>query len=90
MKTFIVALPLFLAGPCFSSENSRKIDEFVSHLPKNQWGEGMYWLEMNSLVGWEKMMLVVGYAANGPVCLRLQSVARHDAPHREFRCTPAN
>lgn len=38
----------------------------------------------------EKMMLVVGYASNGPVCERLAVVASADAPDREFRCSTAN
>jgi hypothetical protein len=50
----------------------------------------IFWLEMESAVGWEKMILVVGYAANGPICERLAAVARIDAPAREFRCNTAN
>ncbi|MFG6552463.1 hypothetical protein [Sulfitobacter sp. 1A16808] len=50
----------------------------------------MYWLEMKSIIGWEKMMLVVGYASNGSVCERLVDVATADAPDREFRCSTAN
>jgi len=50
----------------------------------------MYWLEMKSVIGWEKMVLFVGYAANGPVCERLAAIARIDSPDREFRCSTAN
>lgn len=50
----------------------------------------IYWLELKSAVGWGKMILVVGYVANGPVCDRLAAVARIDAPAREFRCNTAN
>ena len=53
-------------------------------------GGAMYWLEMKTIIGWEKMMLVVGYATNEPICDRLAMVVRLDAPDRKFRCSTAN
>lgn len=70
--------------------NGDRIAAFANELPRTEWGGAMYWLEMKSVIGWEKMMLVVGYASNGPVCERLAVVARADAPDREFRCSTAN
>ena len=85
------ALTAFSVSTSVSAEtNSEKIEEFVNELPRNEWGGAMYWLEMDTILGWEKMMLVLGYAANAPVCERLAAVARSDAPDREFRCTTAN
>jgi len=81
---------LSLATSAYAQTNSERIEAFVNELPRNEWGGAMYWLEMKSIVGWEKMMLVVGYASNGPVCERLAAVARIDAPEREFRCGTAN
>lgn len=50
----------------------------------------MYWLEMKSVIGWEKVMPVFEYADNGPVCERLAVVAYLDAPDREFSRSTAN
>lgn len=48
------------------------------------------WLMMDTLVGWDKMMLIVGYADNVDVCLSLVEIAKADSPDRDFRCTDAN
>lgn len=85
-----VIATLYLESSVNAQSSSDAVAAFAENLPRNQWGEPMYWLEMHSLVGWERMMLVVGYAANGPVCDRLAAVARADAPNREFRCVVAN
>lgn len=81
---------LAVATGADAQTNGERIAAFANELPRTEWGGAMYWLEMNSLIGWEKMMLVVGYASNGQVCERLAVVARADAPHREFRCSAAN
>jgi hypothetical protein len=70
--------------------NGERLEPFVSELPRTEWGGAMYWLEMQSIIGWEKMMLVFGYASNAPVCERLAALAGIDAPDRKFRCTAAN
>lgn len=85
--TFVV---LGMATSAPAETNGEKIEAFVNGLPRNEWGGAMYWLEMKSIIGWENMMLVLGYASNGPVCERLAAVARIDAPDREFRCSTAN
>ena len=48
------------------------------------------WLMMATLVGCDKMMLIVGYADNVNVCLALVEIAKADSPDRDFRCTDAN
>lgn len=91
MRIFVMVVAFTLAtGTLVAQTNQERLEPFVSDLPRNEWGEPMYWLEMRSIVGWEKMMLVFGYASNGPVCERLAGVARMDAPDREFRCSTAN
>lgn len=84
------ATAISLASGAWAQTNGERLEAFVNELPRNQWGGAMYWLEMRSLIGWEKMMLVFGYASNSPVCERLAAVARLDAPDREFRCSTAN
>lgn len=92
MRNIIVAttVVLGLATSAPAETNNKKIEAFVNELPRNDWGGAMYWLEMKSIIGWEKMVLFVGYAANGPVCERLATISRIDAPDREFRCSTAN
>ena len=85
-----VAAALSITTSAYAQTNGERIEAFANELPRTEWGGAMYWLEMNSIIGWEKMMLVVGYASNGPVCERLAGVARIDAPDREFRCSTAN
>ena len=85
-----MAAALSVATSVSAETNSERMEAFVNELPRNDWGGAMYWLEMKSVVGWEKMVLFVGYASNGPVCERLAAIARIDAPDREFRCSTAN
>lgn len=85
-----MVMTTFIATSADAETNGDRIEAFVNELPRNDWGGAMYWLEMQSIVGWEKMMLVVGYATNGPVCERLAIVAQADAPARKFRCSTAN
>jgi hypothetical protein len=79
-----------IATGAWAQTYGEKLEALVTELPRNDWGGAMYWMEMKSVIGWEKMMLVFGYADNSPVCERLAAVAYLDAPDREFRCSSAN
>lgn len=87
---FSAVAALAFATGASAQTNGDRIAAFANELPRTEWGGAMYWLEMKSVIGWEKMMLVVGYASNGPVCEHLAVVARADAPDREFRCSTGN
>lgn len=67
-----------------------ELESIVKNLPRNSLGLPAYWFEMNSLIGWEKMMLIFGYANNRSVCNHMLKLANIDAPNREFRCVKAN
>ena len=86
----IMAITLCTTMGANAQTNSDRIAAFVNDLPRTELGGAMYWLEMKTIVGWEKMMLVVGYATNEPICDRLAMVVRLDAPDRKFRCSTAN
>lgn len=74
-----------------SADSQEDLTAFVSQLPRDSTlGLPMYWMEMESIIGWEEMMLVFGYANNKPVCDLLVRVATADAPNRKFRCVEAN
>lgn len=64
--------------------------EYVAEVPRGIAGLPAQWFEMNSLLGWEPMMLVIGYADNPSVCQHLAEIARMETPDREFRCVEAN
>ena len=86
----IMAITLCTTMSATAQTNSDRIAAFTNDLPRTKSGGAMYWLEMKTTIGWEKMMLVVGYATNKPICDRLEMVVRLDAPDRKFRCTTAN
>lgn len=85
-----LALALLCAAGAQAETGAERLEQLVPTLPRNSNGLPMYWLEMETLVGWERMMLVFGYAENGTPCGRLRELASEDAPDRQFRCTMAN
>ena len=74
----------------FAEERADDIDRVVRGLPRGPADMPIYWFEMRSILGWEKMMLVLNYANNRAVCDHLKSIAYKESPGREFRCTAAN
>ena len=89
----ICILTVLLFTPIMQNEayaEEDKLKEFVSELPRGSLGIPFFWLEMKSLVGWEHMILLYGYADNRSACKMLVGVARKDSPDREFRCSTAN
>jgi hypothetical protein len=62
---------------------------FVQQMPRNPVGPS-YWLEVESLVGWEKAILIFGYADDFDVCNQLLKASSLEAPARRFKCTPVN
>jgi hypothetical protein len=47
---------------------------------------------MESIIGWERVMLVFGYADNEVICQMIVGISRSDPKNRDrrFRCSPAN
>ena len=76
--------------PVKADKSSDELEKVVSQLPRGRLGIPMYWFEMESIIGWEKMMLVLGYADNRSICIHLETVAKDEAPARNFRCKLAN
>lgn len=83
----VVALAAFYGGYLY-----KDVDLYtaVENHPRGGLGIPAQWLMMDTLVGWDKMMLIVGYADNVDVCLALVEIAKEDSPDRDFRCTDAN
>lgn len=81
---------LALAKATVASRETLDLPSFVEKLPRGGMNVPAQWFEMNSTVGWEKMMLIIGYADNQSVCANMLPIAKADSPGREFRCTEAN
>ena len=85
---------LFTAQPAFAeSDYDKKLDKIeraVTNLPRGSIGIPVQWFEMETIIGWEKMMLILGYANNMLACERILILAREESPSRRFRCSPAN
>lgn len=90
MKEVFSALFLLSFSSAGHSQTIDDLAHFVSGMPRGMLGTPAYWMEMKSLVGWEKMVLVIGYASNEPVCDMMVRMGAEQSPNREFRCTAAN
>ena len=93
MKKYIIILLLLFTAPVSSwaqsEDNYKKLEDLVKTFPKGHFGPD-YWFEMKSAIGWEKMILVMGYADDRSICLLLKRMGEQQSPDREFRCVPAN
>ncbi len=67
-----------------------EFENAAKNLPRGTLGIPNQWFEMKSTVGWERMMLVLGYADNRTTCEQLVVMAKEESPNRDFRCSPAN
>lgn len=85
----ILATLLFLTG-CSESNPQAEFEKTVKNLPRNSIGSPAYWYEMHGMTGWEKVILVFGYAENFDVCQYMVNIGKKDSPERDFKCTPAN
>ncbi|MDE4275788.1 hypothetical protein PXK58_15680 [Phaeobacter gallaeciensis] len=90
MKAFVSALFFLSLSSVGHSQTIEDLADYVSVMPRGTLGTPAYWMEMKSLVGWEKMILVIGYASNQPVCEMMVRMGSEQSPDREFRCTAAN
>lgn len=75
---------------CSKPDPQLELEKAVKNLPRNSIGSPAYWYEMNGLTGWEKVILVFGYAENFDVCQYMVNIGKKDSPERDFKCTPAN
>lgn len=90
MKACVSALFVFSMVSVAYSQTIEELVDFVSGMPRGMMGTPAYWMEMKSVVGWEKMILVIGYASNQPVCNMMVRMGAAQSPDRAFRCTAAN
>lgn len=89
IASFLALCLGFFLGFYYKAQNVDLYETAENH-PRGGLDIPAQWFMMESAVGWEKMMLVVGYADNVTVCQRLVEMAKVDSPTRNFRCTDAN
>ncbi|MGD9670777.1 MAG: hypothetical protein AB7U75_17315 [Hyphomicrobiaceae bacterium] len=84
--TAVVAVMFYFVG----ASQGQTIEEAAADLPRGGLNIPAQWFMMESLVGWEKMMLIFGYADNEDVCMHMLEIAQEESPDRRFRCMAAN
>ena len=77
-------------GAAYSDDSMNQLERAAKEMPRSALEIPSQWFEMESIIGWEKMMLVFGYADNRDVCKRILAMAVNEGSGRDFRCTPAN
>lgn len=88
--TLLCVLLLTTALGCSKPDPQLELEKAVKNLPRNSIGSPAFWFEMNGLTGWEKVILIFGYADNFEVCEYMVKLGKKDSPERAFKCTPAN
>lgn len=91
----VVAIASFFVGSndsSFAGEDAARLhfEKAVENYPRGGLDIPAQWFMMESLVGWEKMILIFGYADNVETCQHLLDIARIESPERNFRCENAN
>ena len=76
--------------PNYTDERLSKLIEAAESMEVGLAGIPIQWFEMQSAVGWEKMMLIFGYADNLTTCSQMVIIAKQSNADRDFRCVPAN
>lgn len=94
----VVAVSFFFIGSSIQSEPEQKneyittaeFEKVVKKYPPGELNIPAQWFMMEGLVGWEKMMLIFGYADNKTICEHLKNLAVQESPERNFKCQNAN
>ncbi len=90
MRSIILATIGFCLPSTLAAQTIDDLVDFVAGMPRGTLGIPAYWFEMETLVGWERMILVIGYANNRSTCELIEQIGTAQSPNQSFRCTPAN
>ena len=93
MQRFLIAVvsAITLATPANAQETGGEgIEPYVRDHPLSEQGD--YWFEISNpiIAGWQRTILVFGYADNASACDFLVKSGEVTAPGRVYRCVPAN
>ena len=87
-KSILISLAAFQCIPAYAQNED--LEDLARSRPLGSAGIPEQWFEMESTLGWEKMMLGFGYADNKTVCEELVKIAKDGSPDRNFRCRDSN
>ena len=95
MRFFLATIFALICAPLPSSADDWEagllsLTMAAKDMPRGSTDIPAQWFLMKSVIGWEEMMLVFGYAENKSACEHLVKIAKVDAPAREFACLDAN
>ena len=80
-----------LATPLFADNYDDNLKRWESFVMNNPWGSSSdFWLEKKTSYGWEKVLLVFGYADDYDACDDVKSTLEVKYSAAQFRCMPAN
>lgn len=92
MKKNLLILTVVILVSFFVGYSYKDVDLYkaAENHPRGSLNIPSQWFMMEGAFGWEKMMLIFGYADDVEVCEHLVEVAKEESPNRDFRCTDAN
>ena len=86
----LLVILLICAGQVSYASNSYDLEHSASSRPRGRLNIPEQWFEMETVLGWEKMMLIFGYADNRAICKHLMQISKKESPNRKFRCADSN
>ena len=90
--SMITAIILSLVvTPLFADEYEDNLKQWERFIDSNQWGSSSdFWLEKKTTYGWEKVILVFGYADDYDACNDVKTALEVKYSAAKYRCMPAN
>ena len=94
MRTILMAAAVSLMPMSAAADESEaglaELKRSASNMPSGRLNIPNQWFLMKSVIGWEEMMLIFGYADNKSICEHLVVIAREENPSRDYACLDAN
>ena len=91
MRMFIPLVLTMLVTPLFADDYEDNLKRWESFVMSNSWGSSSdFWLEKKTSYGWEKVILVFGYADDYDACDDLKTALEAKYSAALYRCMPAN
>ena len=84
-----IILSIFMT-PLFADEYEGNLRRWERFIDSNQWGSSSdFWLEKKTSYGWEKVILVFGYADDYDACDDVKTALEAKYSAARYRCMPA-
>lgn len=91
MRMLIPIILTMLVTPLFADDYEDNLKRWESFVMSNPWGSSSdFWLEKKTSYGWEKVILVFGYADDYDACDDLKTALEAKYSAALYRCLPAN